>query len=279
MPSPFPGMDPYLEKPSVWHDFHNDLLIKFRGLLAAQVRPAFIVQTDDHVYLHELSAEERLGPRVGLAAVGDVTLKGRPGGAGTSGGATAVATTPTTSLRLSLPGVIEQRETYLKVLDRETREVVTVIELLSPTNKRPGSTDRNVFLAKRARLLGTTANYVEVDLLRGGDGPPIPDAPAGDYRATVSRPPAEGLPDPLFGPPRPPADVWVWGLRDTLPVLPVPLRPPHPDALLDLRAALDRTYDEACYEDYLHAAPPDPPLDDADATWAAGVLGAGPAAG
>ena len=280
MPSPFPGMNPFLEKPSDWRDFHGDFIVRLRAQLADQIRPAFIAKTEDHVYLHELSAEERAEARRALAGIGDVVVKRRDGGAApfaSAGGAAAAAVAePTVRRRLATLTVVENREPFLRILDRETREVVTVIELLSPTNKRPGS-DRDLFLAKRDRILSSRAGYVEIDLLRGG--PPTPmdeDPPEGTYRVIVSR---GGNGPVAFGPSRPPADVWLWGLRDPLPNIPVPLKPPHPEAVIDLRAALDRTYDEAAFEDYLHLAPPDPPLDADDAAWAADVLsGAGLAA-
>ena len=279
MPSPFPGMNPFLEKPSDWRDFHGDFIIRLRAQLADQIRPAFIAKTEDHVYLHELSAEERAEARRVLAGIGDVVVKRRGGGAppdeppfASAGGAVAAAVAePTTRRQLDTVTVVENREPYLRIVDRETREVVTVIELLSPTNKRPGS-DRDAFLAKRDRVLASRAGYVEIDLLRGG--PPMPmneEPPGGTYRVVVSR---GGNGPAAFWPSRPPADVWLWELRDPLPNVPVPLKSPHPDAVLDLRAALDRTYDEAGFEDYLHLAPPDPPLEGSDAAWAAEVLAA-----
>ena len=272
MPSPFPGMDPFLEKPSKWRDFHGNFLVRVQSQLTAQVRPAFIAETEDHVYLHELSADERLEARRMLAAIGDVTVKRRAGDAApvAAGGAAVAVAEPAARCRLEPMAVEEVREPFVRILDRETREVVTVIELLSPTNKRTGP-DRQQFLAKRARLLTSSVNYVEIDLLRGG--PPTPldeEPPAGTYRVIVSRGDWTDPPGPW--PSRPPADVWVWNLRDPLPVIPIPLKPPHPEAALDLRAALDRTYDEAGFEDYLHLAPPDPPLEGADAAWAAGLL-------
>ena len=271
MPSPFPGIDPFLEKPSDWHDFHQDFLIRIRSLLVPQIRPGYIAKTDDHVFLHELSAEERIEARRVLGGVGDVVVKRNPAGSGSRTGA-AVAAPPTASRRLPECGVEEVRVPFLTVQDRDTRAVVTVIELLSPANKRPGG-DRDAYLGKRARLLEGGVNLVEIDLLRGGPPTPLEAPPPGDFRVVVSRR-ADVPPDTIV--PRPPADVWVWDLRDPLPVVPVPLRPPDADAVLDLRAAMDRTFEEAGLLDSLYLAPPDPPLPPADAAWAAGVLtGAG----
>jgi Protein of unknown function (DUF4058) len=43
MPSPFPGMNPYLEHADVWQDFHQSFIPLLRRLLAEQVRPKYLV--------------------------------------------------------------------------------------------------------------------------------------------------------------------------------------------------------------------------------------------
>ena len=74
--------------------------------------------------------------------------------------------------------------------------------------------------------------------------------------------------DPTVGDERPRAGVWPMGLRDPLPVIPIPLVAPHPDARLDLKQVLDRVYDAAGYEDYIYDGGPRPPLTREDANWA-----------
>jgi hypothetical protein len=128
---------------------------------------------------------------------------------------------------------------YLNVLDRESRELVTVVELLSPTNKRPGEY-RAQYLAKRSAVRQSEAHLVEIDLLRGGPPMPAEGRPECTYSVLVSR--ADR---------RPQVDFWPFGLRDRLPTVPVPLRPGDRDARLDLRAILDRVYDESGYEDFI----------------------------
>jgi len=71
MPSPFPGMNPYIEHPSVWHDFHEAFMPAARDALAAQVRPRYIVKIDEQVYMHEVG-----GPRRRLLGRGDVIVSG-----------------------------------------------------------------------------------------------------------------------------------------------------------------------------------------------------------
>ena len=133
---------------------------------------------------------------------------------------------------------------------------MTVVELLSPSNKRLGS-DRDQYLAKREQILGSTAHLVEIDLLRGGKPMPVVDRPDCDYSVLVSR--VEQ---------RPEAGFWPIHLRSHLPEIPVPLRPPDADARLDLQAILHRLYDAAGYEDYIYGGNPDPLLAPDDLEWA-----------
>ena len=253
MPSPFPGMNPFLEHEDPWHDFHERFIPAAAAMLTPQVRPGYIVKIDEHVYLHEQSLDQRR-----LVGLGDVNVSRSPFGQGTSTG-TALATAPAYA-RLPLP-VEEVRESFIEVRDRHDRALITVVELLSPSNKRPGG-DREQYLAKRKQLLATGVHLVEIDLLRGGPRMPMEDAPPCDYLVMVSR--AEE---------RPRVGIWPIGLRDPLPTVPVPLRPPDGDAHLDLQALLHRIYDDAGYEDYIYGGTPVPPLAGEDAAWAAGLVG------
>jgi hypothetical protein len=152
-----------------------------------------------------------------------------------------------------------EKESYIEIRDRQTRRLVTVIELLSPTNKRP-SDDRERYLAKRAALLASDAHFVEIDLLRGWPRMPFDEPPTGDYCVLVSR--VEE---------RPRAGFWPIGLRERLPVIPIPLQAPHADAQLDLQAILHRVYDAAYYRDYIYDGSPWPPLGEEDAAWARSI--------
>jgi hypothetical protein len=155
-----------------------------------------------------------------------------------------------------LPAVDVEELSFLEVRDRHNRQLITVLELLSPSNKRPGD-DRRQYLLKRNQLLASSVNFVEIDLLRGWGRLPMQRAPACDYCILVSR--AEERPD---------AGIWPVSLRDTLPVVPVPLRSGEADARLDLQAALHRIYDAAGYGYYAYEGQPEPPLSSTDAAWA-----------
>jgi hypothetical protein len=155
-----------------------------------------------------------------------------------------------------LPVVDVAREAYVEIRDRHSQELVTVLELLSPSNKRSGP-DREQYLAKRGQILSSPAHLVEIDLLRGGEPMPSEDRPTCTYSVLVSR--AEE---------RPLAGFWPLGLRERLPAIPIPVRPPHPDATLDLQELLHRVYEEAGYEYYIYQGAPQPPLATEDAVWA-----------
>jgi hypothetical protein len=131
------------------------------------------------------------------------------------------------------------------------RQLVTAIEILSPTNKRADG--RMEYLAKRCQILLSTTHLLEIDLLRQGRRLPMRDPlPPVDYFVLLSR--AEN---------RPIADVWPLALRDRLPVVPIPLLPGDADVILDLQQIFTAAYDLLGYDlaiDYHR--PPEPPLND-----------------
>jgi len=159
-----------------------------------------------------------------------------------------------------LPLTITERDGFIEIQDALDRTRVTAIELLSPSNKTPGS-DRTQYLAKRDRYLETGVNLVEIDLLRGGPRLPLHPPPKGDYCVMVSR-----------AVDRPNVGVWPIQLRETLPTIPIPLRGSGATARLDLQAALHRVYDAAGYGDYIYDAESEPLLSEEDQNWALSVL-------
>jgi hypothetical protein len=145
----------------------------------------------------------------------------------------------------------------IEVRDVSNRRLVTVIEILSPVNKMGDGAME--YVEKRAALMTTSVHLLEIDLLRrGGRILFETDPPPADYYVYLSR----------FTN-RPYTDVWPIGLRERLPVLPVPLLPPDEDVLLDLQRAVNACYDLVHYERLLDytVAPPPPPLSEADAAW------------
>jgi hypothetical protein len=155
-----------------------------------------------------------------------------------------------------LPEQDVEKAPYLEVRDSQGRELVTVIELLSPSNKGAGD-DRQQYLAERRELLRGPAHLVEIDLLRGWGPMPDDGRPECDYSVMVSR--AEK---------RRAADFWPIRLRDRLPVIPVPLRAPDAAARADLQEALHRAYDGPGYEHFIYHGEPQPGLSTDEAAWA-----------
>jgi hypothetical protein len=244
-------MNPYLEQTDTWQDFHHRFITHAAAAIGEQVRPAYIVKIDEHLYLREPPAEAR-----NFVGRGDVTV-GRA--SGRTGAAPGAATAAPAYARIPEPIDVE-RQPFIEVRGREDRQLVAVVELLSPANKKPGP-DREQYVYKRRQLIASTAHLVEIDLLRGGPRLPLEDLPPCDYYALVSRYEE-----------RPAVGVWPIRLRDPLPDIPVPLRAPDPDARLDLQAILNTVYDAAGYGDYVYDGIPQPPLPQQDTAWARDLI-------
>jgi hypothetical protein len=251
MPSPFPGMDPYLERQE-WEDFHTTLNTVIRETLAPRIEPRYVVRVERRVYVEDpyRGVEEFDHFRrsdVAVLATAEVGARVEAGG--------GVALAPV-ECELLMPE--ERRETYLVIRERKTMDVVTVIETLSPANKRRGGDGRREYLEKRANVINSRYHLVELDLLRGGErlrmSTPLPP---GAYYAIVSRANR-----------RPKADVYPWSLRQPLPPIPIPLKHGDPDVPLDLQTVFTTVYDRARYDLTLdYSAHLSPRLDKADVAW------------
>jgi Protein of unknown function (DUF4058) len=257
MPSPFPGMNPYIERPDVWKDFHDTFIPAARESLAPQIRPRYYVRIEEHLFIHEPAASERF-------PLGRPDLSVHPSPSSSAGGMSS-GTSVVAPASVGMPVVVEEeRLPYLEIRDRDRNDVVTIIELLSPANKATGP-NRDHYLAKVRRILSSSTSFVEIDLLRGDPKMPWDRLPGCDYYAIVSRHAARTNGDPR-------ADLWPIHLRDPLPTIPIPLRPGEPEATLDLQSILHRIYDAADYHLFLYRSEPEPPLSAADAAWAAQIL-------
>ncbi len=150
----------------------------------------------------------------------------------------------------------ELKHRYLEIRDARTREVVAVIEVLAPGNKARRSSLRENFLRKREAVMSSSAHWLEIDLLRGGERPADVRRPSG-YYVLLKRAEEAHL------------EVWYFDLRDALLVIAVPLRPPFPDAPLALQSVFEETYADGFYGDKLdYTAPaPVPRLRPADSAW------------
>jgi hypothetical protein len=261
-------MDPYLERPRLWPGFHAWLMPALAEDLSVRLLPRYFVALEERVYIAATNDLAGIPNGVVVAAADSPAARPRPAQPATVAGVAERAVSVPAVLVATLPVPNRIREVYLEVRETATGEVVTAIELLSPTNKRPGE-GRREYEEKRLRTLGTRTHLVEIDLLRGGEPLPMQiqpapsDAPSpGDYRVVVAR-----------GDRRPWAEVYPFGVRNPLPSFPLPLRSGDAEPLVDLRAALDRVYDRGGYAlriDY--RSEPEPPLDPETAAWADALL-------
>jgi len=255
MPSPFPGMDPFIEG-QMWKGFHTRFLGILSDQLVAQLRPRYIVQIEEYVYLARESDEPDRLIEPDLAVVEGLEHSEFPAYSKT---ATAVTLIPKPH---TVPLPRKRRQRFLSILSAQSRDVVTVVELLSPTNKKPGD-GQGEYLVKRSNVFDSPANLVEIDLLRGGQRLPTRESlePADFYAFVFYR---RRLPH---------VDVYEWTLREPLPVIPVPLADGDPDATLDLQAAFTATYDRAGYDYALnYRSPVEPPIEPAAVEWVRSVL-------
>jgi hypothetical protein len=186
-------------------------------------------------------------------AVRDARRVDRPPDARNPGGKAAAGH----SVAVELPVPDQVRERWLEIRDVSSGEVVTVLEILSPSNKRTGR-GRSMFEEKRMTVLSTRTPLVEIDLLRGGQPMPMRGSPSsGGYRILVSR-----------SEKRPIAELFPFSLRDEIPAFRIPLRGGAEEPIVELRQVLDHVYDAAGYDlsiDYL--GEPDPALTEVDAAW------------
>ena len=237
MPSPFPGMDPYLENPELWPDVHNRLIAALGDELSPRLRPNYYVALEERTYPEE---------------PGELVLVGQ---------ALEQSRTPT-MVEVKLPVGAEVRETFLEVRTASEGEVVTVLELLSPANKRSG-TGRRMYLDKREVILSTRTSLVELDLLRAGKPmPTVRPRVRSDYSILISR-----------GHRRPKADLIPFGARDPIPPFPLPLRRGEDEPAVDLGKILRALYDRASYDLRIDdEREPVPPLTPADSDWARDLI-------
>jgi len=254
MPSPFPGMDAYLEGRNVWPDVHSALIVAIRDALAPQVAPAYYVAIEERTYIIEEDMEEFVGrPDAAIIAVPSDSVF-----CGGSGVGTAYASIAQT---VNLPFVEKVREGYLEIHDARTHAVITVIEVLSPSNKAPGA-GRDEYESKRHQVLATLTNLVEIDLLRAGEPMEMQPQSKSDYRILVRA-----------GWERPRARLYAFSVQQPIPDFSVPLCYGEKEAVLAPGKLLSEIYDRARYDIRLnYRQPPVPPLSLEDTAWADKLL-------
>jgi hypothetical protein len=254
MPSPFPGMDPYIEHPDIWQDFHHSLASEIRGQLNAQLVPRYYAAIEVFVSYDDVEI--------------GITRKGWPD--------VGVVLRETQTTYPILPAVIgpmpvESRVALdplklytVEIRTANDRQLITSIEILSPVNKHRGHKAFESYHRKRLAILSSDTHLIEIDFLRHGERPPLLDpVPPAPYYITLSR--VEK---------RPTVQVWPIQLKDKLPAVPVPLLKPDPDVMLDLNITVATIYERGAYAiriDYRQPPPP-PELSPEEQAWVASLL-------
>jgi hypothetical protein len=270
MPSPFPGMDPYLEKNPVFHELHTQMLAIAQAQLQPQLRPKYVAKLERHlsegsVWGMDAGVISLAGKEPDLTVTAANPMSPAPGSNAELPTPTATATEELDADELELR---KQRRIVIYV-QAKARLAVTSIELLSPSNKEAGSVGQARYLEKRASALHGGLHWVEIDLLRGGQRPPLAvtlPQPA-DYLAYIAQATATGWKHVAYA----------WSLRDPLPAQPYPLPIPllgNDLAYLDLAACFREAYDRIAADDEADytGSPPPPPLRSDDLAWAEALL-------
>lgn len=266
MPTPFPGMDPYLERPNLWTNVHNSLITALRDFLAPQLRPRYFVAVQERAYLDEPGG-------IGFVNVPDAAVVGPYRSAPVQvREQTFVAESP---LTIDLPMPVRVRETYLEIQEigedaavgttlngeQTSDRVITLLEILSPWNKRPGK-GRREYLHKRGKILNSFTNLVEIDLLRSGERMNPVSTLHYDYSILVSRAAT-----------RPRAALYAFTVRQPIPAFHLPLQVEDEEPLVDVNELLHALYDRAGYDLRInYRSEPIPPLEQNDLAWADALL-------
>jgi hypothetical protein len=246
MPSPFLGMDPFLEEHEIWSGFHHSLAVKIAAHLNPLIGPKYYADIEIDTVSQEVSIGKphKVRPDTSVFA-----SKAQPYESSTTV-TTATVAIPAAPLQRLAPVSVQLRLGNVRVYETATSALVTAIEILSPFNKRPGD-GLGRYRRKRRNLLYSEAHLIELDLLRGGvrPGAELHDLPlTADYVLLVNRADAQRI-----------SEIWPVALNEPLPLLPVPLLSPDSDAPLDLGAAIRGVYQDSRYDwriDYRKSVPP-----------------------
>lgn len=263
MKSPFPGMDPYIEACGLFEDFHFDLIGEIKTELARLLPDRYLVKTGERAYVVIAQGEQRK-ENAFLPDVGVVTTHADVVAAQQARGVMALSELDAESVPMRAFVSAEFRENFIEIHTADPdRTLVTCIEVLSPSNKRQGSTGWDLYLRKRQGLLMGTTNFVEIDLLRGGDRMPMLDPwPNSPYTVLVAR---------KVSAPR--CRVWPGYSLKVLPSVPVPLLHPDPDVSLPLQPMIERLYERFRYASQIdYTRPLTPPLSEDESKWLAEQL-------
>ena len=267
MPSPFPGMDPYLEAPDIWPDLHEALASEMRAELNLRLPPPYYARLEvrsEVGIVDDAGTARRIVPDVAVIKPHDAP--------------TAPATATVSERRVTLSASVEVtvasealRHQVVEIRDASRgHKLITLIEIVSPSNKRAGA-DRRAYLRKQREVLESDASLVEIDLLRAGEWL-LPNVELEAYLGGLAPPPAYVVlvnrawcrlnVEMAY-------QLFAVSLREVLPCIAIPLREGEDEVKLDLQWVFNQAYDRGPYRrgavDY--EGDPEPPLDPDDRQW------------
>ena len=254
MPSPFPGMDPYLENPESWPDLHQRLITYMAESLQPALAPNYRARMDMRLYV--VRPRRNVYPDVSIIreASSDYTV-------------VQAAPRPYVPSEVAEPYIVilpeeQHREPFIQIIHAPSGEVITAIEVLSPANKVDGE-GRKQYLRKQDEILNSTIHLVEIDLLSLGARvtPELRDESGAQlayrYLVCVSRAEDHGR-----------FETYPITLKSPLPRFRIPLRAPDADVILDLQAVFNRAYDSGAYATEIEYSQPAPvPLTSEEQAW------------
>ena len=263
MPSPFPGMDPWLESTRYFGDLHDSFIYGLQQAIQPQLPEFYVARKTIRVILE--APERRAGPDVYIARTGAVEATDEFPAAATIG------ETGPHVVTADMPELEEIEERYLDIYKIEGKELrlVTSIEVLSPTNKGIVGSGREEYLRKQRDVIKSRVNLIEIDLLRGGrhttavPEEKIKEFDRFDYHVSLWY---AGQPDRYF--------VYPFDLTDPLPEIAIPLEQGDPTLTVALQPIMSAGYEVGAFDRQIDYAndDPDPPLTDDQKEWADAIL-------
>ena len=231
MPSPFPGIDPSLESQGYWPDFHASLIPYCRDALNDVLPESYEARLGEQLRLVELRE-----PPIKTVLPDVAILEGGPVGRATPESTAGVLTLEPVTMGLPVEEIEEVRDLWIEIRHRPDRHLITAIEILSPWNKTGEGFWE--YRAKRRKMIRQNIHLVELDLLVRGqtaaDGPRTPARPIFTHSSLVVIAGRNATSSP-------------GRCRQPLPKVPIPLRAPDPDVILDLPSLVALGYERGRY--------------------------------
>jgi hypothetical protein len=262
MPSPFPGMDPFLDSAPEFADFHNAMIIYLRDELNLKLPEGFRclsarrirIEETGRLFEPDVSIYRKFSPRPSVEQSNTAILE--------------LEETQPIEIEIEQISVVES---YLEVFDRD-REIVTVIEILSPANKKPSNPGHDEYKKKQREVLGTQCNLIEIDLVRSGvhtTAVPftalVDRAKEFDYHICIHR---AGQSERF--------QVYPFRIQDPFPIIRIPLRQGVSEPIIALKPLFDHSYESGRYDELLDYSKPEllrPALRPEQLTWVKTMLG------